>query len=140
MGVVLLQDVAVEERDGVRQPIVCASMTLSVKEVRPNPYELGCLAVLFCTEKFRKSTEHHAFNLETDKRRCLGFCHIHGTWGSKISALKFQVRHIRGTLSVVAHILSIACDSSSSPDAHNQVSCHLAVTAFPLAFHEFGQL
>jgi hypothetical protein len=57
----------------------------------------------------------------------------------KISALKFQVRHIRGKQNIVADTLSRMFDSSS-PDVPNQVSCHLTHTNFPLAFQELGQL
>jgi hypothetical protein len=57
----------------------------------------------------------------------------------KISALKFQVRHIRGKQNIVADNLSRMFDSSS-PVVPNQVSYHLTLTNFPLAFQELGQL
>jgi hypothetical protein len=57
----------------------------------------------------------------------------------KISALKFQVRHITGTQNIAAHTLSRMFDSSS-PDVPNQVSYHLTLTNFPLAVQQLGQL
>jgi hypothetical protein len=75
-------------------------------------YEFVCLAVLLGTEKFSRYIEHQEFILETDKLalswllsypRQLGKI---GRWGVKISALKFEVRHIRGTQNIVADTLS----------------------------------
>jgi hypothetical protein len=50
------------------------------------------------------------------------------------------VRRIRGTQNIVTDTLSRTFDSSSLPDVPNQVSCHLALIAFPLSFREHGQL
>jgi hypothetical protein len=81
-------------------------------------YELECLAVLFGTEKFRKYIEHKEFILEMDNQpyswllshpRQLGKT---GRWVVKISALKFQVRHIRGTQNIVSDTLSRMYESS----------------------------
>jgi len=48
LGAVLSQEI-----DGVRQPVAYASRTLSHQERKASSiYELGCLAVLFGTEKF----------------------------------------------------------------------------------------
>ena len=64
LGAVLSQEV-----DGVRQPIACASRSLSAQERKASSiYELECLAVLFGTEKFRKYIEHQQFILETDNQ------------------------------------------------------------------------
>ena len=57
----------------------------------------------------------------------------------KISALKFQVRHIRGTQNIAADTLSRKFESSS-PEVPNQVVFHLTLTTFPLAFQDRGQL
>ena len=104
------------ESDGGRQPIVYASMTLSAQELNLN--ELECLAVLFGTEKFRKYIKHQEFILEMDSQahswllslpRQLGKT---GRWAVKMSALKFQVRHIRETQNIVADTLSRMFDSS----------------------------
>jgi hypothetical protein len=62
-----------------------------------------------------------------------------GRWVVKIYALKFQVRHIRRTQYIVADTLSRVFDSSP-PDKPSQAVCNLALTAFPLAFQELGQL
>jgi hypothetical protein len=107
-GAVLSQEV-----DRIRQPIAYASRTLSAQECRISSiYELECLAVLFGTKKFRKYIEHQEFILETDNQ-ALSWLLSHprqlgkiGRWVAKISALKFQVRHIRETQNVVADTLS----------------------------------
>ena len=62
-----------------------------------------------------------------------------GRWVTKISALKFQVKHIRGTQNIVADALSRMFESSPDEES-NQVSCNLTLTNFPLAFHDFKQL
>jgi hypothetical protein len=141
LGAVLSQD-----SDGVRQPTAYASRTLSAQERKASSiYELECLAMLCATEKFRKYIEHQEFILETDNQAlsCL-LSHPRqlrkiGRWVVKISALKFQVRHIRGKQNNVVDTLSRMFDSSS-PDVPNQVSCNLALTAFSLVFLELGQL
>jgi hypothetical protein len=86
----------------------------------------------FGTE-FRKYIEYQEFILETDNR-ALSWLLSHprqlgeiGRWVVKISALKFQVRHFRGTPNIEADTLSRIFDSSS-PDVPNQVSCHLTLT------------
>jgi hypothetical protein len=56
-----------------------------------------------------------------------------------ISALKFQVRHIRGTQNAVADALSRMFETPSD-EVVNQVSCSLTLTNFPLAFHELSEL
>jgi len=62
-----------------------------------------------------------------------------GRWVVKIWALKFQVRHIRGTQNIIADTLSRMFESSSS-EVPNQAVCHIALTTFPLAFQGLGQL
>ena len=108
-------------------------------------YELECLAVLFGTEEVRKYIEHQEFVMETDNQalpwllshpRQLGKI---GRCVLKLSALKFQVRHIRGTQNIVADTLSRMFDAVLH-EAPNPEVCHLTLTAFPLAFRELGQL
>jgi hypothetical protein len=57
----------------------------------------------------------------------------------KISALIFQVRHIRGTQNAVADALSRMFETPSD-EVVNQVSCSLTLMNFPLAFHELSEL
>ena len=57
----------------------------------------------------------------------------------KILALKFEVQHIRGTQNIIAVTLSRMFESSS-PEVPNLAACNLALTTFPLAFQELGQL
>ena len=110
---VALGAVLSQEREGVRQAIAYASRTLNAQERKASStYELECLAVLFGTEKFRKYIEHQEFILETDNQ-ALSWLLSHprqlgkiGCWVMKISTLKFQVRHIRGTQNIVADTLS----------------------------------
>jgi len=107
LGAVLSQ-----ECNGVRQPIAYASRTLSAQERKASStYELECLTVLFGTEKFRKYVEHQDFILETDNQ-ALSWLLSHtrplgkiGRWVVKTSALKFEVRHVRGTQYIVADTL-----------------------------------
>ena len=100
---------------------------------------------MFGTVKFRKYLEHQEFILETDNQ-ALSWLLSHprqlgkiGRWEAKISALKFQARHIRETQNIVADTLSGMFESSAS-ETPNQVECHLTLTNFPLAFQELGQL
>ena len=135
-----------QQFDGIRQPIAYASRTLSAQERKASSvYELECLAVLFGTEKFRKYIEHHEFVLETDNQ-ALSWLLSHprqlgkiGRWVTKISALKFQVKHIHGTQNIVADALPRMFESSPDEES-NQVSCNLTPTNFPLALHDFEQL
>jgi hypothetical protein len=137
LGAVLSQ-----EREGVRQPIAYASRTPSAQERKASStYELECLSVLFGTEKFRKYIEHQEFILETDNQarswllshpRQLGKI---GHWVVKLSVLKFQVRHIRGTQNIVADTLSRMFEVPR-PEAPNPDVCHLTLTAF----QELGNL
>ena len=141
LGAVLLQEV-----DGIRQPIAYASRSLSAQERKASSvYELECLAVLFGTEKFRKYIEHQEFILETDNQ-ALSWLLSHprqlgkiGRWVVKIAALKFQVRHIRGSQNVVADTLSRMFEPDSSEETI-QASCNMAVTNFPLAFNDLKEL
>jgi hypothetical protein len=101
--------------------------------------------VLFGTEKFWKYIQHQEFFLETDNQ-ALSWLLSHprqlgkiGRWVVKISKLKFRVRHIRGTQNVVDDMLSRMFEAPNS-EVPNQVDCPLALTSFPLAFHEVGKL
>jgi len=141
LGVVLSQ-----ERNGVRQPIAYASRTLSAQELKASStYELECLAVLFGTEKFHKYIEHQDFILETENQAlsCLlsHLCQLRkiGRWAVKISALKFEVRHVRCMQNIVTDTLSRKFELHPS-DSANQVESHLVLTEFPLAFQELAQL
>jgi hypothetical protein len=135
-----------QEREGVRQPIAYTSRTLRAQERKASStYELESLAVLFGTEKFRKYIEHQEFILETDNQ-ALSWLLSHlrqlgkiGRWVVKLSALKFQVRHIRGTQNIVADTLSRMFEIPP-PGAPNPEVCHLTLMAFPLAFQELGKL
>jgi len=108
LGAVLSQD-----RNVVRQPITYASRTLSAQELKTSStYELECLAVLFGKEEFRKyNIEQQDFILETDNQ-VLSWLLSHSRqlekidrWVIKISALKFEVRHVRDTQNIVADTL-----------------------------------
>jgi hypothetical protein len=135
LGAVLLQEV-----DGIRQPIANASRTLSAQEHKASSiYELECLGVLFATEKFRKYIEHQEFVLETDNQ-ALSWLGKIGRWVAKISALKFQVKHIRGTQNVVADKLSRTLESPGNDETTTPAVCYLTLTNFPLAFHDLKEL
>jgi hypothetical protein len=143
---VTLGAVLSQKRDGVRQPIEYASRKLSAQERKASfIYELECLALLFATEKFRKYIEHQEFILETDNQ-ALSWLLSHprqlgkiGRWVAKISALTFQVRHIRGMQNNVADTLSRMFEAPLL-EAPNPEVCNLTLTAFPLAFREQGKL
>jgi hypothetical protein len=62
-----------------------------------------------------------------------------GRWVAKISALKFQVRHIRGTQNIVADALSRMFDLPVE-EITSPVQCNVTVTDFPLAFQDLKQL
>jgi hypothetical protein len=68
--------------------------------------------MFFATENFQKYIEHQEFIFETDNQALPWLLsHPHelgkiGHWVVKISALKFQVRHIWGTQNIVADSLS----------------------------------
>ena len=101
--------------------------------------------MLLGTEKFRKYIEHQEFILET-YNQALSWLLSHpwklgkiDSWVVKLSALKFHVRHIRGTQSIVADTLSRMFDAPL-PEAPNPKVCHLTLTSFPLAFQELGHL
>jgi hypothetical protein len=140
LGAVLSQEI-----DGVRLPIACASSTLTAQERKASSvYELECLAVLFGTEKFRGYIEHQEFILETDYQ-ALSWLLWHprqlgkiGRWIVKISVLKFEVRHIRGTQNIVADTLSRMFQTPPVEEA--SVSCGFTLTEFPLAFLDLKQL
>jgi len=96
-------------------------------------------------EKFHKYIEYQDFILETDNQ-ALSWLLSHprqlgkiGRWVVKISAIKFEVRRVRGTQNIVADTLSRMFDSHAS-DLANQIESHLVLTEFPLAFQELGQL
>jgi hypothetical protein len=100
--------------------------------------------VLFGTEKFRKYIEHQQFILETDNQalswllfrpRQLGKI---GRWVAKTSALKFEVKHIRGTQNVVADALSRMFEPT--PEEKGEIQCLFTLTNFPLAFQELKRL
>jgi hypothetical protein len=141
LGAVLSQ-----ETDGIWQPVAYASRTLNAQEQKASSiYELECLAVLFSTDKFCKYIEHQEFVQETDNQ-ALSWLLSHprqlgkiGRWVVKISALKFEVRHIRGTQNIVADALSQIFEPSTV-EKPSPITCHLTLTDFPLAFRDLKQL
>ena len=62
-----------------------------------------------------------------------------GRCSAKISALKFQVRHIRGTQNVVADALSRMFESPVEEEP-TPIVCNLILTKFPLAFVDLKSL
>jgi len=141
LGAVLSQEI-----HGVRQPVAYASRTLSHHERKASSvYELECLAVLFGIEKFLKYHEHREFILETDNQALLWLLsHPRqlgkiGRWIAKISVLKFQVRHIRGTQNIVADALSRMFESPEEEEPA-PIERNLILTKFPLAFVDLKTL
>jgi hypothetical protein len=118
LGAVLLQEV-----QGQRRLIAFASCTLSILEKKYSTYELECLALLFGVEKFRMYLEHVEFDLETDNQ-ALSWCLAHpcrtgriARWVVRLSAFKFVPHHIKGTLNVVADMLSRMFETGESQDS-----------------------
>jgi hypothetical protein len=73
---------------------------------------VGMCRGTFGTVKFRKYVEHQEFVLETDNQ-ALSWLLVHprqlgkiGRWKAKKTAIKFEVRHDRGTQNIVADALS----------------------------------
>jgi hypothetical protein len=62
-----------------------------------------------------------------------------GRWVAKISALRFEVRHIRGTQNIVADALS-SMFVTQGEETPRPVPCNITVTDFPLAFQDLKQL
>jgi hypothetical protein len=62
-----------------------------------------------------------------------------GRWVVKISALKFEVRHIRGTRNIIADTLSRMFENPPD-DMSNHVDCNLVLTCFSLAFQDLQRL
>jgi hypothetical protein len=130
---VALGAVLSQERDGVKLPVAYASRTLTPQERKASStYELECLAMVFATDKFRKYLEHQDFILETDNQ-ALSWLLSHprqigkiGRWVVKLSALKFQVRHIRGNQNKVADALSRMQDPVSE-EVSSPVSCQFTL-------------
>jgi hypothetical protein len=143
---VALGAVLSQEREGSRQPIAYASRTLSPQECKASSIcELECLAVLFRIEMFRKYLENQEFVLETDNQAlsCL-LAHPRqlgkiGRWVAKISTLKFEVHHIRGTQNVVAGTLSHMFETPPLEE-NFQTRCCVVLTDFPLAFQDLRKL
>jgi hypothetical protein len=101
---------------------------------------------VFGTEKFLKYLEHREFMLETDNQ-ALSWLLSHprqlgkiGRWVAKISSLKFEVKHIRGTQNIVADALSQMFESPVEQETPNKVDCHPTITDFPLAFEDLKRL
>lgn len=104
--------VLLQEEGGERRPVAYASRRLNEAELRYSVYECEALAVLFALEKFAFYLEHQEFLLETDnqalswvlaKPRKTGRI---ARWAVRISAFRFQVKHIRGADNAVADALS----------------------------------
>ena len=107
VAAVLLQ----QHEDG-RRPVAFASRSLTDQERKYSTYELEALAVLFGMEKFKFYLEHQEFRLETDNKalswvlarpRKTGRV---ARWAVRISAFRFTVSHISGSLNCVADALS----------------------------------
>jgi hypothetical protein len=84
-------------------------------------------------EKFHKYTEHQEFILESDNQ-ALSWLLSHprqlgkiGRWVVKISALKFKVRHIRGTRNCAADALSRMYDPPSEYGVKQEL-CQFTLT------------
>jgi hypothetical protein len=96
--------------------------------------------VVFGIEKFRPHIEYKNFLLDTDKQALSKLLHHPrqieriGRWVVKISALKFKVQQIPGTLNVIADTLSRMYDET--PPLVSEVSCYAVLTTFPLAFED----
>jgi hypothetical protein len=142
---VALGAVLSQENDGFRQPIAFASRTLTNQERRASStYKLECLAVLFGMEKFRKYLEHQEFVLQKDNQ-ALSWLLAHprqlgkiGRWTAKITAFKFEVRHIRGTQNNVADALSRMFEIPPL-DAAVQEKCRVILTEIP-SFSRFRKI
>ena len=85
-----------------------------------------------CHRKISKYLEHQEFIFETGNQ-ALSWLSSHPRhlwkiwrWVAKISALKFQVRHIRVTPNIVADALARMFESSTS-ETQNQVECNLTL-------------
>lgn len=140
LGAVLSQEI-----DGTRQPVAFASRTLSPQEKKSSTvYELECAGVVFGINKFRRYLEHAEFILETDNM-ALSWCLAHprqlgkiGRWVAQISSLKFQTRHLRGSLNVVADTLS-RMYSETHDQPEETVPVASVLLQFPLAFTDIAQ-
>lgn len=136
---VALGAVLSQEFDGVRQPVAFASRTLSHQEKKAScVYELECLAVIFGVDQFRRFLEHTEFLLETDNQ-ALSWLLAHprqlgklGRWIVKLSAFKFKVQHIKGTMNVVADCLSRMYHEPSDEGIPTTNDCAVLMN-FPLA-------
>jgi hypothetical protein len=141
LGTVLSQ-----ERNGVRLPNAHTSRTLTAHERKSSSkYELQCLAMLFGIDKFRKYLQHQEFILETDNQAlsCL-LAHPRqlgkiGRWVTRISAFKFEMRHIRGTQNIVADALSQMFKTLPREEQATHL-CQVTLTTFPQIFQSLGQL
>lgn len=121
--------------DTERLPISYASRTLTEQERKCSAYEIECLAVLFALDKFRVYLEHAEFLLECDNEaltwllshpRQLGKI---ARWVVRISAFKFQVKHIRGVCNVTADALSRMFDKEELEEKTPQVEGEARVNA-----------
>jgi hypothetical protein len=101
--------------------------------------------VLLEIDKFRSYLEHGEFLLETDNQ-ALSWLLSHprqlgkiGRWVVKISSLKFQVQHVRGTQNVIADSLSRMFEGYQSKEEGDTpisvvlTDSPLAETAYPLS-------
>jgi hypothetical protein len=133
--------VLLQETCSCGRSMAYASRTLSVQERKAlSAYKAECLPVVFGIEKFRPRLEYKNFLLDTDKQALSTLLHHPrqigktGRWVVKISALKFKVQQIWGTLNVIADTLSHMYDET--PALVSEVSCYAVFTTFPLAFED----
>lgn len=139
LGAVLLQ-----EFEGTRCPIAYASRSLTPSEQRSSSaYESECLAVVFGVEKFRSFLEHREFVLETDNQ-ALSWMLSHsrqlgklGRWVARLTSLKFQVSHIRGTQNVIADALSRTFEPEET-EVETTPMCASLLLNFPLGYSDIG--
>lgn len=147
LAAVLLQD-----REGKREPLAYASRCLSQAEKDYSVYELEALAVLFALEKFRFYLEHKPFCLETDNQalswvlarpRKAGRI---ARWAVRISAFKFNVKHIRGAENAVADALSrmfqqheSGADSCNEGEGSPEEKVYAVLTEIPALFNNLKE-
>lgn len=141
--------VLLQEQEGGRRPIGFASRALSATEAKYSVYELEALAVLFGLERFRFFLEHKEFTLESDNQaltwvlarpRKTGRL---ARWAVRISAFRFQVRHIRGSDNCVADALSRMFASEEQEEVEPSGSVEVVatiLTEIPELFSDLAEL
>jgi hypothetical protein len=88
------------------------------------------------TREFLLETDNQALSWLLSHPRQLGKI---GRWVARISALKFEARHIRGTQNIVADTLSRMFEVPREEE-ELLVPCLVTLVDFPLAFQDWKQL